>query len=923
MSRRHRWFELLLRLLPVGFRERHADDMRDAYEHAHAAHRATGRLALTGFLVRTTVDLLVSGVWERTASGRTGGPVLGRHTEGRGADRAMSRGAGRHLERGAGRGLFSLLDVKLGVRMLMKHPGLTLASTFALAVGIPVGLAPAHFVDGIMAPLPVAEGDRIRSLRLWSPALGRAAETTYVDYQTWRPLVSSFEALGAFRETTYNVDPAESGGAGVRGAGMTASAFEIVRVQPLLGRYLQPADEAPGAEDVVVIGYDLWQARYAGDGSIVGRSVRLGSTPHTVVGVMPEGFYFPERQNAWTPLRVITAEGPEQSPPVAIFGRLTDGVDDEQARAELALLARRSSYPGRDEDLQAQVEPYAHVVLPGLSGGLRGTPEYVFAQSIALLVLLVACLNVGMLVFARTATRASELAVRTALGASRGRIVAQVFTECLVLAVLASGVGLLLMALVLDVAWRVLPASWGALPYWIDWSISDATAVRALALAGLSAAVAGVVPALRFTGRSVQSNIQRARANRTGVRFGGLSSALIVLDVAVAVAAVGLAVTAGRIVRETAASQGDVGIAAEEYLAASVTLPPSAAGGDAPGGSGTAHSARMAIAQGELVRRLEAEPGVRAVAVADYLPRMDHRTRLVEAEGVESPEGRSGFSIRTARVDLDFFESLGQPILQGRAFDAGDLGEESGAVIVNTSFVERVLGGQNPIGRRIRYHPWGDGEPGPWREIVGVVGRLGMRMASAESDQGVYEPFAPGDLATVRLGIHLGDDPGAFAGRLRTLAGEVDPEVIVDVTGPLDRVYEGDWYFLLAVTAGGALLVGVLLALAASGIYAIMSFAVAERAREIGIRTALGAGRADLVRSIGRRAFAQIGLGVLLGMPLALDGFNGSDQGLFTGAGWALLVGVAVMVLVGLVACTGPMLRALRVHPSEVLRTEG
>jgi hypothetical protein len=255
-------------------------------------------------------------------------------------------------------------------------------------------------------------------------------------------------------------------------------------------------------------------------------------------------------------------------------------------------------------------------------------------------------------------------------------------------------------------------------------------------------------------------------------------------------------------------------------------------------------------------------------------------------------------------VDLDFFESLGQPILQGRAFDAGDLGEERTAVIVNTSFVERVLGGQNPIGRRIRFHPWGDGEPGPWREIAGVIGPLGIRMASTEFDQGVY-------------------DPGAFASRLRTIVGEVDPEVIVDVTGPLDRVYEGDWYFLLALTAGGALLVGVLLALAASGIFAIMSFAVAERAREIGIRTALGAGRADLVRSIGRRAFAQIGLGVLLGTPILLDFFNGSDQGLFTGAGWALLVGVAVMVLVALVACTGPMLRALRVHPSEVLRAEG
>lgn len=906
-----RWFELLLRLFPSSFRSRHGDAMREAFAHGCEDHGARGRLSLGGFLVRTTLDLTVSGVRERVAPRRGAGAVL----------RRMARGGGRAGS--TSRGVFSLLDVKLGIRMLMRYPGLTLVSTFALAVGIPVGLAPAHFVDGIMAPLPLPEGDRIRSLRLWSPALGRADRMTYHDYRTWRSALSSFEDLGAFRETSYNVDPGDRAESAVRGAEMSASAFEITRVQPILGRTIQPADEQPGADAVVVLGYDLWQARFAADPAIVGRTVRLGSMPHTVVGVMPEEFLFPERQQAWTALRTASAEQPGEWMPVTIFGRLAEGVDDHRARSEFALVAERSTGPDRDHRLVPQVEPYAFTLLPGLNGDLKTTPEFIGFQTFALIVLLVACANVGMLVFARTATRAGELAVRTALGASRARIVAQVFTECLVLAVLASGAGLLLVGGVLDLMWRVLPARWATmLPYWIDWSVTGRTALRALALAGLSAAVAGAIPALRFTGRSVQSNIQRARARRTGLRFGGLSSVLIVLDVAVAVAAVGFAVATSELVREVGTSRDVVGIPAQEYLAAEVRLPPRVLAGASPEERSAGHVARMAETQQELVRRLEAEPEVRAVAVADYLPRMEHYPREVEAEGMTAPDGRKGISSRTARVDIDFFEALGQPIVQGRGFDVGDRSSDRSVVIVNTSFVEHVLGGQNPIGRRIRYHPWGDGEPGPWKEIVGVVGPLGMRVASP-NDWGVYEPLAPGELSTVRLGIHVGDDPASIAPRLRAIAGEVDAEAIVDVIGPLDGVHEGDWYLLLAASVGGALLVGVLLALAASGIYALMSFAVAERTTEIGVRAALGAERVDLVRCVARRAVAQIGIGVLLGMPLALEFMNRSDGGAFDRAGTTLGVGVAVMVLVGLAACTGPTLRALRVQPSEALRAEG
>jgi hypothetical protein len=529
-----------------------------------------------------------------------------------------------------------------------------------------------------------------------------------------------------------------------------------------------------------------------------------------------------------------------------------------------------------------------------------------------------------MLVFARTANRAGELAVRAALGAGRARIVSQVFVECLVLAVVASGAGLVFLASVLLFMWRLIPAGWAsALSWWIDLSIGPATAVHALVLAGVSAVVAGVVPALRFTGTSVQTNIQRARARRTGLRFGGLSGALIVADVAVAVTAVGFAMTAADQVRHAGGANQTVSIQADEYLAATVGFPVGE-GTEDPGATNDARGAgRWAVAQEELVRRLREDPRVSGVAVADALPRMEHRSRLVEAEGFEPPPDRRGTSSRVARVAVDFFASLDQSVLTGRDFDAGDLEGDRSAVIVNTTFVRNVLGGQNAIGRRIRFVPWGDGEPGPWKEIVGVVGHLGTRMISAEDDQAVYEPLAPGELHSVQLGIHVGEDPTSFTSTLRTVAGQVDPGLIVSVAGPLDRVYEGDWYVLVAMTLGAGLLVGILLALAASGIYAIMSFAVAERTTEIGIRAALGAGRRELILPVARRALAQLGLGVVLGIPFAALFTISDEASPYAGTGQALAVGATVMVLIGLVACTGPTLRALRVHPSEALKGDG
>jgi hypothetical protein len=561
-------------------------------------------------------------------------------------------------------------------------------------------------------------------------------------------------------------------------------------------------------------------------------------------------------------------------------------------------------------------------------------------RALAWVLFTVACANVGMLLFAGTATRFRELAIRTSLGASRRRIIAQLFVEALVLALSAASVGLLsfhwlmerLRALLLASDWIRFP------PYWLDFGVTAEMAVRTLVVAVLSASVAGVLPALKVTGSGVQESIRKAEAGRSGIRFGGVTAGLIVADVAIAVAVVGLAVGVAGQVRETLNADERVGIPADEYLAVELSLPSA----ESVTGDGELRpeelSAQLARTQHELVERLEAEARVRRVAVADRLPRESHHFRRIAVEGETSwrtVEGRPGASappsMPVARVDIDFFDALDQPILGGRGFGQADLADSASTVIVNTRFVDLRLAGRNPIGQRIRF--WeGSYEGGTlqerWYEIVGVVGPLGMNVAMPQQDAGVYLPAPPGEIHPLRLAVHLDGSPETFAPRLREIVGDVDARVILHPPRVLGRVFQGVWYFHLGTIACLAVIVGILVALAASGIYAIMSFAVSERTREIGIRRSLGERTAALALRIGRRSLAQIALGTLLGVGPAVVLFRLTELGYTppdaaSGLGVALVAGVLVALMIGLLACVSPTRRALRIEPSEALRSEG
>jgi predicted permease len=815
------------------------------------------------------------------------------------------------------------LDLRLAMRMGWKNPGLTVVAVFALAIGIPLGLLPNHAASLFMQPPTVPEGDRLHIVKSFDRRASGWAGASWSDYLVWRDRLETFERVAAVRRTGFNLrlgsstDASMRSGPSVEGAEATAEALSLLRTPPILGRLPTAEDGRVGAPKVALLSRNLWQDRLASDSSVVGSVVELSGVPHTVVGIMPDDFHFPYRAQVWVVAqRSSTEEGTDSW---MVFGRLADGVTREESETEAVGVgaAIDPEDPERAEWLRPAVVPFT----PGLFGvgrdGLAGEQGFVLIQALALFVLFVACINIGMLMLVRTVSRSRELAVRNALGAGRGRIVLQLFLEAFVLAVVAAGVGLALA----EFASGRLEFMERLLPHWLDLGVQPATVAQALALAVFSAAVVGVIPALKVTGRNVHQTIQRASAARTGVRFGGISSLLIVTDVALAVVAVGIALGMSDDVRSVAGMEPT--IAADEYLTAIFGVPVGAtAATSSPGGEDVA--VRRARTEDEFVARLQAEPAVRGVALASTLPGMDGRNERFEILGREVADYEDARQASVARVRPGFFEALDQPIVSGRALSALDATPEAAGVVVNTQFVTEFFQGRNAVGQRIRAVERGAEGSGEWVEIVGTVGEV--RRSATERRQGpmVYRAAQPGALGRTAVAIRLGDDPEAFTPRLRDIAHEVDPAALVDEPMSLDRVESFDDSVLGWFELGMRVMIAILIGMAASGTYALLSFTVRERAQELAVRAALGSPRAAVVATIGRRALLQIGGGVLVGMAITGVFFHLSTQG-----GWVPVVPPALMTLgsglvvllgVGVLAFVGPMRRGLRIEPAKALQ---
>ena len=919
-------FRVCVRLYPRRFRVEYGAEMEALFRRRMIRASNAGSAPLMGALLIAFQDALAGAVAERFPA------------------RTTSRGHAMFPVQGfrAFDGLS--LDFKLGGRMLVRYPGLTVIAGLAMAFAICVGTVIFQMMSIFLYPsVPLPQGDRLVQIRSWDVAAKSAEPRTLYDFNLWRSTLQSVTDLGAWRNVTRNLIVTAGDARPVEAAEISSSAFRVADGTPLMGRVLTEADERPGAPSVAVIGYDVWRTRFASDPAVLGRSVQLGTEHVTVVGVMREGFAFPIAHEVWTPLRIVNdAQAPRSGPAISVFGLLAPGATLDTAQAELTAVGQRlaNEQPATHAQLQPHVVPYA---MPdgGPSQDDTGIMASIYFFAVALLVLV--CSNVALLLFARAATRESELAVRTALGASRGRIVAQMFAEALVLGGVAAVVGLAAAHLALK-NWGLpfLEMNLGRLPFWYDVRLSPTTVLFALVLTVLGSAIAGVMPALKVT-RRMGSRLKQATAGAGGLQFGGIWTAVIVVQVALTVAFPAVVYVEQGQLRHIRTF--DTGFAAEEYLAVQAAMETPVVAGANGDADRAAQRAAFGSSIEELRRRLAAEPGIAGVTFADWLPRVpdrpwdrielpDQLTVTPRAEaGSAGAARRPRRWVNVGRIEPSYFDVLNAPILAGRAFAAADLAPGVNVAIVDQGFVEEVLQGRNPIGQQLRFaqdpKETAGTPPNPWIEIVGVVKDLGMGSPlEKERGAGLYLPAAPDRLDGAYMMVHGRGDPMTLVPRVRAIAAAVDPTLRLGEWQRVDQVLDEFLWFVTLWMRITILMTAVALLLSLSGIYAVLSFIVARRTREIGVRVALGASRGHVIAAIFRRPLIQVGLGVVAGGALIalaatieteMPGLSG-DLSLEQ---CAIVVAYAIFMLgVCLLACVVPTRRALNVEPTVALRLD-
>ena len=860
------------------------------------------------------------------------------------------------------------MDLKLGGRMLVKYPGLTIVGGLAMAFAIWVGIVIFQVVGLFVHPtLPLPQGARLVEIRSMDVAANVQEEKVLHDFLEWRQSLRSLTDIGAWRDSSRNLIVAAGDARPVNVAEMSVSGFRVADGEPLMGRVLVEADEQPAAPAVAVIGYDVWRTRFGSDPNVLGRDVQLGNEDATVVGVMREGFEFPVSHDVWLPLKTaVLDQKPRSGPAITVFALLAPGETMQTAQAELTTAGRRAAteLPATHQHLEPRVRPYAMMVAPGGPGDQPIMYSIYFF--IAMLLILI-CGNVGLLLFARAASREADLVVRTALGASRGRIVAQMFAEALVLGGVAAIVGVTAADFALRTWGTVfLETNMGRLPFWFDLSLSPRAFAVAIVLTVAGAAIAGIMPAMKIT-RGMGHRLKQTTAGSGGLQFGGVWTVVIVAQVAATVMFPAVVYMEQFLLRRV--QDFDPGFANEQYLAVQIERDYPVDGGSNADAATLERNARLAATLEELRRRVAAQPGVAGVTFTEDLPTTNHPQKIIEMgydldlSDVASAKSDGGASASAARassgdgaepplreatvaaVDPSYFEVLDAPVLAGRGFTTADAVPGTRVAIVDQGFVDQILQGRNAVGQQVRFrYPgpssrrWGPGNPddpagpGDWYEVIGVVRELGVGAPTqAGRAAGFYIPGTPDLFDQIHMMVHVrGGDPMTLAPQVRDAATAVDPSLrLVNVQRANEANNDVLWVMglWLRITV---VLSAVALVLSLAGIFAVLSFTVARRTREIGVRVALGASRQRVVVATFRRPLLQVALGIVVGTAIIFTvatlikytEFPGSESDL-TLQGMAMIIGYGIVMLgVCMLGCVVPTRRALNIEPTIALRTE-
>jgi predicted permease len=822
-----------------------------------------------------------------------------------------------------------LQDYKLGLRMLRKFPGLTIAGGLALAIAIGIGAGWYDVMGKILAPaIPLPDGDRIVLIETQNALTNEPEPRALRELLEWRRELRTIEGLGAYRTDTRNLAADNAAPEAIQVAELTAAAFATARMSPLLGRGLLESDEVPRAPDVVVVGYDVWQRSLGARDTVVGSTVNVGNTRATVIGVMPKGFGYPVNHDAWMPLPLRGSYGALEGGAIGVIGRLAPGVSLAQANAELRVSGERTAaaLPSTHTHLRPHVLRLGGGVddLDIAPLALRNVP--------VLMVLAIACLSVGTLVYARTATREGEIAIRSALGASRTRIIVQLFVEALVLASIAAAAGLMAADWTLARGIESANRASGGAPFWLTPGLRLSAIVYAAGLAIVCAAMLSLLPALKATRARVQPHLANLGSAGATLRFGRVWTSAMIVQVALT--AIGIPVAFESVSQTVRKLHMRAQFPSHDYLAARIDLDRPFEQETAPG-----FQERRAQAFAALARRIAEQPGVVAVTFANRAPGSLASTRSAR---VQSDGGGPAFtdSFRTLAVGPGFFEAFDRPIVAGRAFHGGDSSPAARTVIVNEAFARafsRDTAG-SPVGARLRYSETSQGfderrgaasdtSAASWFEIVGVVRDFDLDPDDDGNEQPyVFHAASAETVSPLVMSVRMRANPGPLAARLPIVAAGVDARLIVQEARPLNE-WVRDRDMSLIVTVGAQVAITALvLFLSAMGVFSLMSITVSRRTREIGLRAALGANSRQVLAGILSRAVALMGSGAAAGGALLLlavalgqgpSGRPAQDVPVF-----AVYLGItsAVMLAAGLLACLAPARHALRINPTDALR---
>ncbi len=812
-----------------------------------------------------------------------------------------------------------ITDLRYALRMLLKSPGFSIIAIITLALGIGANSAIFSVIDAVLLrPLPFAQPEQLAAI--WASAPQRPGNQhevhSYLDFVDLRERNHTFSSMTAYIGAGMIFGEGDDA-ADVAGLAATADVFDVLKTQPMLGRAFNRADDQPGAERVIVLGYELWQKRFAGDPKVIGQKVTLGTRPHVVIGVMPRGWKFPVQRESVdyiTPLVPILAN----SMPIpfthrgahmlTVVGRLKAGVDFRQATADLQTIAAQlaKQYPDADAGRSEFVTPLRDDVV----GEIR--PALLVLLTAVALVLLIACANVANLLLARAATREREVAIRTALGAGRMQIVRQFLAETLLLSLVGGAAGFLLAWWSIDALIAFGPRD---LPRAGEISVNAGVVAFTFGISILTSLAFGLVPALHISRSNVSGSLKEAtRGSTGGVHGNRLRAIFVVSQFALSLI---LLVGAGLLIRSFAHLRAvEPGFNPDRALTIWQSL------------SKTRYpkpDQQIAFFD-RLLPKLANLPGIEAVGAVYPLPFSgDNRGTTFTIVGQPLPPAGLEPSASDLVIDGGYFRAMQIPLKSGRSFDSRDQASSKPVMMVNEAFAKKYFPNQNAIGQSLVVGA-SPGDPKPAREIVGVVGTARHDTLTAEGDPEFYFPYRQeaNPYMDIVLRTSLTNDQN-LESMIRRAVHEVDAQNFVPHPRPLRELLSQTLaqprfnMALLGVFAGVAVI------LAAVGIYGVIAYSVAQRTKEIGIRMALGAQRTDMLQMILRQSLWMVAIGMIVGLAGALAAtrlmaallFGIGTSDVSTYAGVILLLGAAALL-----ASFIPARRAMKVDPMVALRHE-